>query len=121
MFLFFHKNRRRQRRQACQIRGWMLFACGLRAGGTVMDLSHGGCRFRLAQAGVFATSRCATLLLPNARVGCFIRRRQGGQLHCSFDHALAPSMLASWIPSHDADTLSRRLALARLRFGLGPL
>lgn len=117
MFHLFYKNRRRQTRQACQIRGWMLFACGLRAGGTVTDLSRGGCRFRLAQAGTFATSRGATLLLPNAQVSCFIRRRHGGALHCSFDNTLPPSLLAAWATSHDADTLSRRLAMARMRFG----
>lgn len=116
MLKFFLKNRRRQKRETCVIRGLMVFNGGLRIAGTVVDMSRGGCRFRPSQPGIFAASEEAMLLLPNTRVDCTIRRRRSGHFHCRFNSDIHQTTLTAWVKG-EAEDLGRRLAQSRLRVG----
>lgn len=90
MLRFFYKDRRRHVRQACIIRGALMFSGGMRVAGAVIDVSRGGCRFRPNQPGVFMASEGAVLVLPGAQIDCAIRRRQHGQFHCRFAEEIDP-------------------------------
>lgn len=93
MFNPLRKEKRRYGREACRIRATLRMANALALGGTITDLSYGGCRFRPHQHGTILSSVRAVLHIQDDRFACSLIGRAGRDYRLAFSIPLSDQVV----------------------------